>query len=161
MFPDSNFRIAPIGINCHQLKKWGWHCNFSKWHHRQFFWRCRVLLVKFNYYDKFHANIITGSGVIKICFYMWFHQEIGNTPVWVLTNVWSLKWVRIAKSCINVFNKKLSNAEKYQVSNFYCFLVIKGKPTRGEGDKNVSTHKISIKMYFFLTRTTFNSGSIF
>ena len=25
------------------------------------FWRCRVSLVKFSYWSKFHANIITGS----------------------------------------------------------------------------------------------------
>ena len=30
------------------------------------FWRCRVFLVKFSYWSKFHVSIVTGSGVMKI-----------------------------------------------------------------------------------------------
>ena len=55
-----------------------------------FFWRCFVSLVKFNYWSKFHVNIITGSGVMTISFYKGLTRnlEIGNTPVWVLSNIW-------------------------------------------------------------------------
>ena len=34
--------------------------------HRDFFWRCFISLVKFSCWSKFHDNIITGSGVMKI-----------------------------------------------------------------------------------------------
>ena len=55
-----------------------------------FFWRCFVFLVKFSYWSKFHVNIITGSGVMTISFYKGLTRnlEIGNTPVWVLSNIW-------------------------------------------------------------------------
>ena len=78
-----------IQIGC-KLEKWQWHHNFSKWCHRQFFWRCFVSLVKFSYWSMFHVNIITGSGVMTISFYKGLTRnlEIGNTPVWVLSNIW-------------------------------------------------------------------------
>ena len=37
--------------------------------HRQFVLRCRVSLLKFNYWSKFQVNIITGSGVTAIFVY--------------------------------------------------------------------------------------------
>ena len=79
-----------IQIGC-KLEKWQWHHNFSKWCHRQFFWRCFVSLVKFSYWSKFHVNIITGSGVMTISFYKWLTRnlEIRNAPVWVLRNIYS------------------------------------------------------------------------
>ena len=45
-----------------------------------------VVLFKFNYWSKFHLNIMTGSGVVTIFFYKGLtrNREIGNTPVWLL-----------------------------------------------------------------------------
>ena len=42
-----------------------------------------VSLVKFSYWSKFHVNIITGSGIIRIFFYKGLtrNPEIGNTLV--------------------------------------------------------------------------------
>ena len=41
-----------------------------------------VSLVKFNYWFKFHVNIITGSGIVAIFFYkrLTRNPEIENTP---------------------------------------------------------------------------------
>ena len=56
--------------------------------------------------------------------------EIGNTSVWVLPNIWRLERVMDTKFSMNVSNRMLLNAEKFQGYSFYCFWVIKGKPTR-------------------------------
>ena len=40
--------------------------------------------------------------------------EIGNTPVLVLPNIWTLEQVRNTKFGKNVSNKMLLNAAKYQ-----------------------------------------------
>ena len=94
-------------------------------------WRCRVSLVKFSCWSKFHVNIMTGSGVMTIFFYkrLTRNPEIGNTPVWVLPNIWRLGRVRDTKFGTNVSNKKLLNTAKCQGYNFYRFWVIKKKPT--------------------------------
>ena len=98
------------------------------------FWRWRVSLVKFSYGSNFDVNIITGSGVMTILIYTGLTRnlEIGNAPVWVLSNIWRLEWVRTTKFFMNVSNKELLNTAKCQGYSFYCFWVIKGKPT-GEG----------------------------
>ena len=56
-----------------------------------FVWRCFVSLVRFNYWSKFYANIITGSGVMQFIFIrdgVTRNPEMGNTPVWILPNIW-------------------------------------------------------------------------
>ena len=60
-----------------------------------FFWHFFISLVKFSYWYKFHVSMITGSGVMTIYFYKGLtrNPEIGNTPVWVLHNIWRLKRV--------------------------------------------------------------------
>ena len=64
------------------------------------------------------------------------NPEIGNTPVWVLPNIWGLRQVRDTKFGTNVSNEMLLNAAKCQGYSFYRFWVIKGKPTGcGEGVK--------------------------
>ena len=100
----------------------------------KFLWRCFVSLVKFSYWSKFHVNIITGSGIMTIFFYKGLTRnlEIGNTPVWVLPNIWRLGRVMDTKFGTNVSNRMLLNAAKFQGYSFYRFWVIKGKPT-GEG----------------------------
>ena len=55
------------------------------------------------------------------------NPEIGNIPVWVLRNIWRLGLVRDTKFGIDVSNKILLDAAKYQCHNFYRFWVIKGK----------------------------------
>ena len=96
----------------------------------KFFWRCFVSLVKFSYWSKFHVNIITGSGIMTIFFYKGLtrNPEIGNTPVRVLPNIWRLGRVMDTKFRMNVSNRMLLNAAKFQGYSFYCFWVIKGKP---------------------------------
>ena len=102
----------------------------------KFFWCCFVSLVKFSYWSKFHVNIITGSGIMTIFFYkrLTRNPEIGNTPVWVLPNIWRLGRVMDTKFGMNVSNRMLLNAAKFQGYSSYRFWVIKGKPT-GEGVK--------------------------
>ena len=70
--------------------------------------------VKFIYWSKFHVNIMTGSGVTTIFVYKGLNRnsKIGNTPIWVLPNIWRLGWVRDTKFCTNVSNKRLLNAAK-------------------------------------------------
>ena len=63
--------------------------NDVTWSHFHLFWRCFVSVVKFSYWFKFHLNIITSFGVMIIFFSMTLtrNREIGNTPVWVLSNI--------------------------------------------------------------------------
>ena len=58
----------------------------------RFSWRCFVSIVNFRYWCKFHINIIIGCGVITISFCKGLtrNPEIGNTPVWILQNIWRL-----------------------------------------------------------------------
>ena len=79
-----------------------------------FFWRRFVSHVKFSYWSMFHVKTITGSGVIKISIYkeLTRNPEIGNTPVWVLPNIWRLGQVRNTEFGTNVSNKKLPNAAR-------------------------------------------------
>ena len=97
----------------------------------KFFWRFFTPLIKFSYWFKFHVIIITGSGVMKISFYkiLTRNPEIGNTPVWVLPNIWRLGWVRNTKFGTNVSNKMLLNAAKCHGYTFYHFWVIRVKAT--------------------------------
>ena len=66
------------------------------------------------------------------------YVEIVNTPAWVLHNIWRLGQVRDTEFGTNVSNKMLLIASKCQGYSFYCFWVIKGKPTGGR--QNYSPH---------------------
>ena len=93
-----------------------------------FFWRSLVSFVKFNYWSKIHVNIITGSGVMTIFFYMGLTRnlEIKNINFWVLPSIWTLRQVRDTKFGTNVSNKRmLWNAAKCQGYSFNHFWVIK------------------------------------
>ena len=98
-----------------------------------FFWRYFVSLVKFSYWSKFHVNIITSSGIKTIFFYKGLTRnlEIRNTSVWVLPNIWRLGRVMDTKFGMNVSNRMLLNAAKFQGYSSYRFLVIKRKSTGG------------------------------
>ena len=82
-------------------------------------------LVKFSYWSKFHVNIITDSGVLTIffCKSLTRNQEIRNTTLWVLTNIWRLGWFGDTKLGTNVSKKMLLNAAKCHGYNFYPFWV--------------------------------------
>ena len=99
------------------------------WHdfNVNFFWSCFVFLVKFSYWSKFHVNISTGSGIMKIFFYKGLtrNPEIGNTPVRIFPNIWRLGWVMDT----NVSNRMFLNAAKFHGYSFYRSWVIKGNPT--------------------------------
>ena len=113
-------------------EKWQWRHNFPEWRHHNNFLSCFLSLAKFSYWSKFHVNIITGFGIITIFFYKGLtrNPEIGNTPVWVLPNIWRLGQVMDTKFGTNVSNKILLNAAKFQGYSSYRFWVIKGKPNR-------------------------------
>ena len=100
----------------------------------RFFWRFFVSPVKFSYWSKFYVNIITGSGIMTIFFYKGLtrNTEIGNTPVWVLPNIWKLERVIGTKFGTNVSYKMLLNVAKFQGYSCFCSWVIKGKPTGEE-----------------------------
>ena len=82
---------------------------------------------------KFHVNIITGSGAMTSSFYKELTRNpgIGNTPVWVLFNIWRLEQVKNTNFGMNASKKMLLNATNCQGYSFYGFWVIKGKPTGG------------------------------
>ena len=61
--------------------------------------------------------------------------EIGNTPVWGLAIIWRLGQVRDTKFVTSVSNKMLLNAAKCHCYSFYRFWVIKGKLSRGKGER--------------------------
>ena len=96
-----------------------------------FFWRCRVTLVNFSCWSKFHVNIMTVSGITTTFVYkgLTWNPQIGNTDVCVWPHIWRLRWVRDTTFDTNVSNKKLLNAAKCQGCSFYPFWVIKGKLT--------------------------------
>ena len=84
------------------------------------FWRCFVSLVKFSYCSKFYVNIIIDSGVLTIFLYQGLtrNQEMRNTTVWVLRNIWRLGRVRDTKFGTNVSNEMLLNAANTRVTAF-------------------------------------------
>ena len=125
------FGLLKIG---HKLEKIKWRLNLPR--HDvivKFFWLCFVSLSKFSYWSRFHLNIFTSSGVLIIYFYKGLtrNPEVENIPVWVLFNIWRLRWVSDTKLDTDVPKKMLLQSAKFQGNSFSCFWVIKGKPTRG------------------------------
>ena len=113
---------------CRKLKEWQWRHNFSAWRHRLFFFLMLFFsLVKLSYWTKFYVNIITGSGVMTISFYegLTRNPEIGNTPLWVLRNIWRLGCVRNTIFCTSLI-KCYWICQGY---SFYRFCFVRGKPT--------------------------------
>ena len=105
------------------------------------------------------SSLVTGPSIMSIS---WLALELWQFP-------FIRDWAEIRKSEIppsefckissytifgkNVPNKMLLNAAKYHGYNFYCFWVIKGKPT-GEGDGKVklpfpNPHKLTIEYLCF------------
>ena len=102
-------------------KKWIWRHNFLTWRRRQIF------LTLFCF---FLSNL-----VMTISFYngLTRNPETGNTPVWVLPNIWKLGRVRNTKPGTNVSDKMLVNSAKCQSYSFYRFLSYLGKKMGGGG----------------------------
>ena len=85
---------------------------------------------------------------MTIYFYMRLTRnlEIGNSPVWVLLNIWRLGRVRDTKFGTDVPNEMLLNAAQCQVCGFHCFWVINGKPTKvRQGGKTTPVTQIRVK----------------
>ena len=99
----------------------------------EFSWRRFISLVNVSYWTNFNVNVITGPGVMAIFFYKGLtrNNEIGNTPVWGLPNIWRLGQFRDTKFSTKVSNEMLLNTAKCQGYSFYDFWVIKGKLTGG------------------------------
>ena len=134
-------------------EKYQWRHNFPTWHHRQFFLTFFVSLVNCSYWSKFHVNIISGSGIMTISFYkgLAWNPEIRNTLVWVLPNIWRLGHITDTKFGTCVSNRILLNAAKCQGYSFYCFWVIKGKPTGVGLNYPTPHHPTQIRVKYFIT----------
>ena len=109
----------------------------KKWHDVKvkLFWRCFFSLVKFSYWSKFHISINNGVGIMAIFFDKGLTRnlEIGNTPVWVLHNIWRLGRVMDIKFGTNVSNRMLLNAAKFHDYSFYRFWVLRENQRGGRG----------------------------
>ena len=66
--------------------------------------------------------------------------EIGNTPFWVLPNMSRLGRVRDIKFRTDVSNEILLNAAKIQGYIFYCFWIIKKRPTEAGGKGGITPY---------------------
>ena len=131
-----------------KLEKWRWRHNFLKWcHHKVSLTLCclccqfQVLVqisCQYHYwlwsYDSFFYKELTRN------------PEIGNTPAWVLLNIWSLGPVWDIKFDTIVSYKMLLNAAKCQGNNFYGFWVIKGTPA-GRKISPPSPSKLGLSFY--------------
>ena len=90
-----------------------------------------------SYWSKFYVNIITGSGVMTIYFYkrLTRNPEIGNIPVWVLSNICRLGQARDAKIGIDVPDEIILNAAKFRLTAFTVSELLSENKQRGGGVK--------------------------
>ena len=86
----------------------------------------------------FLSSLVTGpsfTSISSLVLELWKFSfirdwpEIRNNPVWVLLNIWRLGRVMDTKFGTNISNRMLLNAAKFECYSFYCFWVIKRKPT--------------------------------
>ena len=88
MHPESGFRMAAkLAIN----KRKEHDVKICQHEDIVNFFDIAALLLS-GYWSKFHVNIMTDSGVITIFISKGLtrNPEIGNTPVYVLPNIWRL-----------------------------------------------------------------------
>ena len=113
----------------------------------KFFWRGFVSLMKFSYWSKFHVNIITDSGVMTIFFYkvLTRNPEIGNTPVWVLPNIWRLGRVRNTKFGTNVSIEMRLNAANARVTAFLVSELLRENQQDEGGRYNYPPPRLGLK----------------
>ena len=117
-------------------KKLLWRHHLSNWLHHWYFLTLWYFFVNFRYWFTFHVHIINGPGIIIIFVYNGLirNRKIGNTPIWILSNIWRLGQFRENKFGKNISNKKLFHALKFEFFSFYLsFWVIKVRSTEGEG----------------------------
>ena len=71
----------------------------------------------------FMSISFTGSGVMTIFFYKRSTKnlKIGNTAIWVFSDIWRLRRVMYTKIDTNIFNEMLLNDAKCQGYSFYRF----------------------------------------
>ena len=84
----------------------------------------------------------------------WPENQKSVIPPWVLPNIWRLGRVRDTKFGTDVPIEMLLNAAKCQGYIFYCFWVIKGKPTGkrikdGGGGKIITAPPLPDFFFFF------------
>ena len=116
----------------HKLEKWQRCHNLLIWGHCQLFFD--VVLYPL-------SSLVAGPSFMSIQLlvlelgqflfirHLTRYPKIENTLVWVSSNIWRLWPVRGTKFVMNVSNKKLLNAAKYQVCNYH-FWVVEGKIPR-------------------------------
>ena len=121
-FPDSVFRIRPP--DCSKFAK-----NPKNDNDVTIFWH--DLNVKLFWYFLFLLSwLVAGPSFMSISSLFWNYDnffykgltrnpEIGNTPLWVLPNIWRLGRVMDTKFGANVSNRMLLNAAKFQGYSFY------------------------------------------
>ena len=115
---------------CHKSEKSQWRHNVPTWRHRHFYDVGLFLL----------SSLVIGSSFMSISslvlelwqfIFIRVWPEIGNTPVWVLPNIWRLEQVKDVRLGTNVSNEILLKLAKCMSYSFYHFWVIKVKPTGG------------------------------
>ena len=98
----------------------------SIWRHLQFFWRCRVSLVKWLTGPSFMSISKLVLNLWEFLFVKdWLETrklEIPSSDFWQISVIWH-----------DVSNKMLLNGGKCQGYSFYCFWVTKEKPISGWG----------------------------
>ena len=127
---ESGLRTTP---NWPKIRKMAMTSQFPDMTSSSRFFDVVLFLLWSSYWSKCNINIITGSGIMPIFFYKGLtrNPEIGNTLVWVLSNIWRLKKVMGTTFDKNVSNRMLLNAAKFQGYSFYCSWVIKGNQLGG------------------------------
>ena len=113
---------------------------------------CFVSLVKFSGWSRFHVNINTGSGVMKLSFFKGLtrNPEVRNNPDIVLLNIWRLERANNTKFGTDVSNKMLLDTAKCQGYKFYSFWVSNGTPTGGQIYlPTIQIRVKQIKMFFY------------
>ena len=86
------------------------------------------------------------------------NPEIGNTLVWLLSNIWRLGQVRDTKLGTNVFKEKLLNAAKCQGYSYYGFWVIKEKLT---GGKIIPTPRLGLNSFLIFASLVTSLPNLF
>ena len=116
-----------LQIDC-KLKKKQWHHNFMTWHNRRNFFGFVLFVL---------SSLVTGPSFMSISLLvleLWQFLFIRNWPeIWksekIMPNIWRLEQVKDTKFGMNFSNGMLLNVAKCQGYSFYCFWVIKEKPT--------------------------------
>ena len=127
-------KASPIPPSPHKAEKRQWRHNLPTWRHRHFLDIAMFLL----------SNLVIGPSFVSIswCVLEFWQfslikdwQEIGNTPVCVLPNIWRLGRVWDTRF---ICNKMLLNAAKCQGYSWSVFELLR-KNQEGEGGGTPST----------------------